>query len=77
VLYVVQAAIVGSRQEALSLSATLTRAGFSSYIVPVNGKFAVRLGAFREQQNALRLARQATARGFDVVILPLSPGPRR
>jgi hypothetical protein len=77
VLFVVQAAVVGSRQEALRLSASLTRAGFGAYFVPSNGRFAVRLGAFREQQNALRVARQAMAKGFAVVVLPLSRGPSR
>lgn len=76
-LFVVQAAVVESRQDALRLSATLRRAGFSTYLVPSNGRFAVRLGAFRERQNALRLARQAAAKGFDVVIIPLSSGGGR
>jgi len=76
VLYVVQAAVVRSRPEAVRLMATLTRAGFSAYFVPVNGGIAVRLGAFREQEYAVRLARQAIAKGFGVVVIPV-PGPSR
>jgi hypothetical protein len=77
VLFVVQVAVVGSRQDALQLSAALVRAGLSSYFVPTNGRFSVRLGAFREQENAHRIARQAIAKGFDVTVIQVPVRPRR
>ena len=71
-LYIVQVATVRSRDEAFRLSGVLKRAGFAPYFVPLGARFAVRIGAFRQRESALQLARKATAGGFAVVLI-ISP----
>jgi len=68
----VQVATVRSRDEAFRLSGVLKRAGFAPYFVPLGARFAVRIGAFRQRESALQLARKATAGGFAVVLI-ISP----
>ncbi len=68
-LYVVQVALVASRTEAAGMSSALKRAGFTPYVVRLGDRFAVRLGAFRQQTLAMRLAQSAAKKGFSTTIV--------
>ena len=68
-LYIVQVAVLSTRERAAALAARLRAAGFSPYLVRVPQGYAVRLGAFRERPRAQLLTRQAAARGFPVAII--------
>ncbi len=69
VLHIVQIAVLPSREAAGRLSDRLRGSGFEPYLVPVGGGYAVRVGAFRERDRALRLARLAAAKGFPATIV--------